>query len=157
MATKTLSKHKFWVAKDRMPLEAPEANNQTFKDGDLIYISSGEVTACGDNPTTIAGIAIGDANNNTAKSIRQYFPITGEYLLANTYEASNPGTKYLQALVSDGNDYQLKLSSNNIYVNLDSHSSGVAYVQNLVDTAGDAYGRVVFKISQGADQHAQKA
>ncbi|MBP7937899.1 MAG: hypothetical protein KA354_24945 [Phycisphaerae bacterium] len=44
-----------------------EANNQTFKAGDLVYLSSGTVTKWADSATTqIAGIALEDATNVTS-------------------------------------------------------------------------------------------
>ena len=41
----------------------PEAATQTFSDGALVVVSSGNVQECGANPTRIDGVAVGAANN----------------------------------------------------------------------------------------------
>ena len=46
-----------------------EANSQSFVVGDLVYVSSGAVTACGADPSTILGIALKAATNTTTTNI----------------------------------------------------------------------------------------
>lgn len=43
-----------------------EANSQTFKRGDFVYLSSGQLTICGTDPGAVLGIAMEDATNVTS-------------------------------------------------------------------------------------------
>lgn len=43
-----------------------EADSQTFKAGDLVFLSAGLLTICGPDPAVILGIALEDATNVTS-------------------------------------------------------------------------------------------
>lgn len=51
-------------------ITAAEANSQTFYVGDLVYLSSGAVTECGSDPSTILGIALRASTNVTSGNVQ---------------------------------------------------------------------------------------
>jgi hypothetical protein len=69
MATITLTRAvlaKTESGNEPMVINYPEAASQTFVKGEFVYLASGYVTECGDNPTTILGMAMDDAHNDSS-------------------------------------------------------------------------------------------
>jgi len=69
MATVTLTRAvlaKTESGNEPLVINYPEAASQTFVKGEFVYLNGGYVTECGDNPTTILGMAMDDAHNDSS-------------------------------------------------------------------------------------------
>jgi hypothetical protein len=69
MATITLTRAvlaKTESGNEPMVIMYPEAASQSFVKGEFVYLDSGYVKECGDNPTAILGMAMDDAHSSTA-------------------------------------------------------------------------------------------
>ncbi len=132
-----------------------EGASQSFLAGDIVVLTSGLVVAAATDGTAALGVAMKAASNTTASTtdnmpVALFRNCTWE---VNTYEASSPGTKYVQTIVGDGNDYELVVSSNKAYLDLDAHTNSFfKIVGDLVDAAGTGYGRVHVVVCEKADQ-----
>jgi hypothetical protein len=119
---------------------ALEAATQTFKKGELVYLASGYLTECSDNPSLIAGIAAEDGHNDSSAGTHTvtYVPIVpGDILEANTTTlttATNVGTVYDLYRDTTNSKAQVLLTTSNPRV--------IIVKLSPRDTVGDTYGRV---------------
>lgn len=126
----------------------PEAASQTFYQGEPVYLSSGYVTACGADPSTILGFAAADGSNTTAGAVETPVWIANEdtYFCANVYHTSAPSA--ITAITEVGTSYGIVEVSNKWHIDLSDTSNTRVQVKWLDerDTVGDTYGRVWFKV-----------
>lgn len=65
-----------------------EAASQSFKCGDLTYLSSNALTVCGSDPSAILGFALCDASGTTGTMIPVWVIKAGHTYLMNAYHAT---------------------------------------------------------------------
>lgn len=81
--------------------DLPEAASQSAtKAGDLVYLSGGGVTVCGDEPTTVWGIMLQDCTGTTSNSVKVLRIRPGDEFEATvvsgtTVTAANRGIAYV--------------------------------------------------------------
>jgi len=100
-----------------------EANSQSFKAGALVYLSSGAVAACADDPTKIWGIAMKDATNVTSGNVEiPVMIITPEDHVIIRVQSS-AGTAALSSTLTPGTRYGTELDSNGVAYLLSSETT----------------------------------
>lgn len=115
----------------------PEAATQTFKQGDLVIISSGKVAVMTDDDD-IFGIALRDATGTTDTQLPIYVPGVDEKFIA---EASTT-----TAQTNVGVAYALVVTSGSMAVNPGSTTTAAFYIDQLDKRDGattGAGGRVI--------------
>lgn len=115
----------------------PEAATQTFKQGDLVIISSGKVAVMTDDDD-IFGVAMRDATGTTDTSLPIYVPGADEKFIA---EASTT-----TAQTNVGVAYALVVTSGSMAVNPGSTTTAAFYIDSLDPRDGattGAGGRVI--------------
>lgn len=126
----------------------PEAASQTFKKGEPVYLSSGYVTACSTDPSSILGFAAADGSNTTAGAVETPVWIANEdtYFAANVYHTSAPSA--ITAIAELATSYGIVEVSDKWHIDLSDTSNTRVQVKFLDerDTVGDTYGRVWFKV-----------
>lgn len=128
----------------------PEAASQTFVAGEPVYLSSGYVTECGDDPSAILGIAADNAHNDSTAgkySVGVYIPDSDMVFEANIYGGGN-----LTAITDVGRSMGIYRDTTNskLYVDKgDTHNHRVVVVGlSKKDAVGDTYGRVLVQFEQ---------
>jgi len=134
-------------------LTFPEAASQTFKAGELVYLSSGYVTECGDDPSAILGVAADDAHNDASDGTHEvgvYIPNHDTVFRANVYHSTGASAVTAKTLV--GNSYGVYRDTTNskVYVDVEDTSNHRVIILALsrLDSEGDKYGRVLFQFEQ---------
>jgi hypothetical protein len=131
-------------------LSFPEASSQTFKAGEPVYLSSGYVTECGDDPSAILGIAADDAHNAASSGLYEvgvYLPTPDMVFEANVY-----GGGAITAITDVGRSMGLYRDTSNskLYVDKGDTANHRVVVIGLSkkDAVGDTYGRYLVQFEQ---------
>lgn len=131
--------------------EFPEAATQTFVEGEVVYISSGYVTECGDDPAIILGFAAKDGSNSTSNGsvdVPVYVADHDTLFCASVYHGT-PGSA-VTAVTLVGTAYGLYRDTTNskVYVDISDTTNTRVRVVKLDprDDVGDRYGRVWFRV-----------
>jgi len=127
----------------------PEAASQSFKKGQPVYLSSGKLTACGNDEVQILGIALADASGTTDTSIPV---LLATPLTIFEATATSAGSDVQIAVTHVGKHYALYVSSNDVYVDLGDTDHDALKVVDLVDDAGTTNGKVLVKVLAAASQ-----
>jgi len=127
-------------------LTFPEAASQSFKAGEFVYLSSGKVTVCADNATTILGMATHNASGTTDTDCEIAIANYDTVFEANVYHGT-PGSA-ITTIEQPGVNYALQSDSNKSYVDVEDTDNDAFVVRNLSprDSVGDQYGRVEFQV-----------
>ena len=138
-----------WVANSSgqpRPITCKEASGQSYKVGQLVYLSSGLVTACADDAQSVFGIALEDASGTANTSQRVYALYPDDVLEANVYHGT--AASAVTAEAQRGENYALEVDSNKCYVGIDDTSNVLMRVIDFcpLDAIGDQYGRVLVHI-----------
>ncbi len=129
----------------------PEANSQTFKSGEVVYLVSGKVTACASaTPTQILGIAAEDANNNSASADIGVWVANADTLFeGNMSNGSQAGAASSTAYVGLRKALDYDSTNHKYYISTSGTSPRVTIIDNSPrDTVGDTGGRVLFQFMQ---------
>ena len=121
-----------------------EADSQTFKAGQFVYLNSGAVTVSADGDTPVMGIALADATNSASASVTnatipvQVLGLDDEVLIqvcsaSGSLEAANTTCK-------PGIGYDLQTVSTNLHYIDSSDTANMKFVflGPVNDAAGDA-------------------
>lgn len=134
-----------YLGQDGTPTPFPgfEAASQSFDPGDVLCASSGLLTKCATNPTSIIGISAENASGTT-NAQRMYYPAKGLVFAIPVWHdtPASAVTAYSQI----GATYNLKLDSDGYWLCDIEHTTATSIqVVGLHpgDTVGDAYGRVL--------------
>lgn len=115
-----------------------EANSQTFKAGALVYLSSGAVAACADDPSKIWGIAMKDATNVTSGNVEiPVMIITPEdHVLIRVQ--STAGTDALASTLTPGTRYGTELDANGVAYLLSAEvtTDNWIFIEPILDATG---------------------
>lgn len=130
----------------------PEAASQSFKAGQFVYLSSGKVTVCSDDASSILGLAVSDATGVTDSECAVYIANTDTIFEGNVYH-STPASA-VTAITQVGEQYALKVLSNKCYVDIEDTSHDAFQIVSLSerDAVGDQYGRVQFQVIDSVAQ-----
>lgn len=124
-----------------------EANSQTFKYGDLVYLNSGgsggPLTVCGADPSAILGIAMANATNVTTGNAE--IPVmvltNGIEVAMNVYHAT-PASATFTAPAGLSTAYEIVQTSAGIWcIDIAATSSTRVHVHEYLDNPGDIYMR----------------
>lgn len=118
----------------------PEAASQTFVYGDLVYLSSGAVTVCGADPSSILGVAMMDASGTTGTQI-PVLVITDDVEIAmSAYHATKASA--VLAASNVGTAYEInQYAAGKWTIDIANTSSTRVTVVGNLDDWGDVYGR----------------
>jgi hypothetical protein len=140
-------------------LTFPEAESQTFKRGQFVYLSSGYVTACADDAVSILGMAAEDANDDSAAGTHEISVALAEshaIFEANVYHGTPASAVTAITTPCNGANsvFALQVDSNKCYVDLEDtgHDAFLVIGLSPKDAVGDTYGRVLFKVIPSASQ-----
>lgn len=124
----------------------PEAATQSFKKGEMVYLSGGKVTVCGADPTLIAGFAAEDASGTTDTKKPVWIANADTIFSANIYHPTE--TSAVTAVSDVGTNYGLVTVSNKTHVDKSETTNTRVTIVELssLDNVGDTYGRVHFII-----------
>jgi predicted RecA/RadA family phage recombinase len=133
----------------------PEAATQSFKKYEFVYLSSGKVTACADDATTVAGIALTDASGTTDRQVTVYVPNHHCVFSMSVYH-STPASA-VTAITLRGTACALQVDSNKHYVDIEDTGTASKHIFIITDispehSVGDQYGRVYVKIKSSGLQ-----
>lgn len=125
-----------------------EADSQSFKAGQFVYLASGYATAVADDGTLLLGIARKDATNVTSG----HATIPVEVITADTeikikFASGTPSAANL------GKNYGLDVTSNTCTLDTSSVNSVFTVQQILYDESGTATGWVVASVVPAALQY----
>jgi len=129
----------------------PEAASQSFKKGQLVYLSSGKLTACASDGTAILGIADADASGTTDTSLPVILATPTTIFEA---VSTDGGSDVTIAVTHVGKHYALYVSSNDVYVDLGDTDHDALKVIALKDDAGTTNGKVLVRVLAAASQFA---
>jgi predicted RecA/RadA family phage recombinase len=131
----------------------PEAASQSYKAGELVYLSGGKVTVCGNNPQTIMGMACADASGTTDEDAEVIVATPDQIFEASVYHLT--AASAITAVSQVGENYGIEVVSNKVYVAIDETSTIACRVIGLSkkDVVGDQYGRLLFKIISTYSQY----
>jgi hypothetical protein len=138
----------------RIIFGAKEANSQSFKAGQLVYLNSGAVTVVADGGTAVMGIAMKDATNVSSGNIE--IPIMviepGDSIIARIYN-SNTSAHVLSSSPVQGVNYGIVSVSNVTYVNYYNTTNDVfVFIEPVYDQLGVATYWGKFKLISAASQ-----
>lgn len=124
----------------------PEAASQSFKAGQFVYLASGKVTVCGDDTTSILGMAVGDASTVTDTDCAVYIANFDTIFEMNVYHSSAGSA--VTAITDVGGKKGLEVDSNKCYYALEEATALAFQVRFLSprDAVGDTYGRVCVQV-----------
>lgn len=120
----------------------PEAANQTFKWGDLVYMNGGYLTICGADPASVLGIAKQDGHNTTAGLYKDdVLLITHDTLILMQVHHGTPANAVIEAadLMAD---YGIAVSGNIWYVDKEETTNKRVRIIEFYDELGTLNGRV---------------
>jgi len=128
----------------------PEAASQSFKKGEFVYLVSGKVTECGDNPTLILGMAAQDASGTENTPIAVYIANTDTIFelnkVSNAGGSGTGGTAAATAYSDVGTFMSIYRDTTHNWV----HAGSTTGAGRLIcldlsdkDTVGDTGGRVL--------------
>jgi len=123
----------------RLIYGALEADSQSFKAGQFIYLVAGAVTAAAAGDTPIAGIAAKDATNVSSDNIEiPFYALTA----ANEIQIQVTTTATLEAAnttCTPGTSYDIYVSSNFCTLNsADTQNPALVYLDPVLDSTGTA-------------------
>lgn len=137
----------------------PEASGASFKKGQLVYLSSGQLTECASNAQAILGLVTADATGTQYT----WLPV----ILAHSTtrfvgESTNAGADITAAITHLLKDCELYVSSNDCYVDLGTTSTNglratAFHPDHIPDTAtativSPTNARVIFKVINAYSQ-----
>jgi len=133
------------VAKARVEY-SPEAASQSFKEGQLVYLSSGKVTACASDQPLIAGMALQDASGTEDTKIAVAIARPGVWFEMNVYHATPASA--VTAVTDVGKKYGLYVADNKCYCDKEDtvNTRFVVVALSPQDSVGDQYGRVFVEV-----------
>jgi len=137
-----------------LKFDMKEANSQSFKKGQFVYLNAGAVTACATNGQSIFGIAQVDATNVSSGNIE--IPIA---ILKPDYRFkarfTNAGTDTLNSSATPGLHYDIYVASNICYVDLATATAeAVVYDEPILNPDGSATYWGIFHLLNAASQYA---
>jgi len=124
-------------------LSLPEAASQTFKVGDLVYMSSGYLTVCGADPAKITGISKADGHNDASNGTYNVdvLVITLNMLVAMQVYHSTPANNVIEA-ADRFKAYGIAVSSNTWYIDKTDTSATRCRIVEFRDALGAENGVV---------------
>lgn len=124
-------------------LPCQEAANQTFKKGDLVYITGGYCTVCSTDPTSIYGIAQEDAHNTTAGKYKVNVLILTAFTIIKMCVWSSSTDHYYIEATDEGTSYGVVKDSAGKWVvdKTDTTNTRVTIIK-FYDAVGTVYGQV---------------
>ncbi len=136
-----------------------EANSSTFIIGDLVYLNSGAVTVCGDDPTVIAGLATKAGTNVTSGNIEiPIEPINSDDIyVMNIWHTTD--TSAVLSSITIGTAYEIARktvgSATAFVVDMAATTNERVVVvgKHPSDASDDLYGRVLVKFLPIADDN----
>jgi len=124
----------------------PEAASQTFKWGDLVFMSGGYVTICGADPASIAGIAMENGHNSTAGAYDvDILFVTADTLIQMQVYHATEANNVIEA-TDLFKDFGIAVTSNVWYVDKADVSATRVRVVEFIDPLGTANGRVAVQV-----------
>ena len=154
MATITLQAARAVNVKDGNIEMYPEAESQSFKAGQFVYMNSGALTVCDTDCVTFVGMALRDASGTTGTMIPVVKATAEQEFLMNVYHATPESAISAWSQVDGTSTFELIVSSNKCYVDISATSNAAFLITGMYegDTVGDTYGRVKVKVIQAASQ-----
>lgn len=105
----------------------PEANGQSFHEGEFVYLVSGEVTACASDGVVILGMAMHDASTTRYTDC--------DVLLANPTQnfwmTSSEASAAALAITDRGVKYAIRVASNRTYVDASDTSYDALVIKKI--------------------------
>lgn len=124
----------------------PEAASQTFKWGDLVFMSGGYVTICGADPAAIAGIAKQDGRNAAAGAYDcDVLLITADTLIRMQVHHTTPANAVIEA-ADLFKDYGIAVSGNIWYVDKTDTSNTRVRIIEFIDPLATLNGQVAVQV-----------
>lgn len=149
MSTQTLGKVR--VVKGGIDAVVVEAASQSFKEGQLLSISSGQVSAVASDATGIYAVALSDASGTTNAAIKVKVIMQDTLLYGNVYHAT--ATSAITARANVGVKYALYVANNKCHVDIGDESNDAVVIVALDEgEVGDAYGHCYFRVINAALQ-----
>ena len=126
----------------------PEAASQSFKAGQLVYLVGGKVTVCANNAQVVLGIANQDATTATDADIQVIVLDNQDILTCSVYHST--AASAITAVAQVGEDYELLVSSNKCYCDIEATAVPLFRVVGIYDSpryaVGDRYGLVKVRL-----------
>jgi len=126
----------------------PEAQLQTFLEGELVYMNSGYLTVCGADPALILGLSLEDGHNDAADGSHSddvlLASVNQEFIMQIGHSGGGDATNAVTDLMAA---YGVTLTSNKWYVDKNK-TGGDARVKvtRFLDPVGTTNGRVYVKV-----------
>jgi hypothetical protein len=132
----------------------PEADEQSFKTGQFVYLASGKVTACASDPAAILGMAAHDASGNEDEDVAVHVINGDTEFEVNVYFDGDGDEDDQIEITSIGNAYGMIVSNNKCYCDISDTTNKVFIVKSISvrDNAGDVYGRAVVDVIPSVSQ-----
>lgn len=135
-----------------MPVVVGEAANQSFKQGEFVYLVNGLATACADDAVTIYGMANQDATGTTSTPIEVIRGIPGVTWFEMSVYEDGGGANDTIAVADLDNKYAYEVVSNVACVNTGDTDHDALKIEAFKDAVGDIYPRVYVSVLPEADQ-----
>jgi len=129
----------------------PEAADQSFKEGEFVYTSSGKATVCASNATTILGIALHDASGTENTDVKVLLAHPDTVFSMTTYEDGG-GSNDTIAYTDLGVKYAHVVVSNIHMVDTGDTDYDAWVIREFIDEIGDIYPRVLASVIPAAFQ-----
>jgi len=136
-------------------LTLPEAASQTFKKGELVYLSAGYVTEIGANPAYILGMAAEDAHNDDdagTHNVAVY--IANNDTIFEIHKTDSSGSGAATAVTDVGREFAIYRDTTNSWVTAYISGAGAGANARLMcldhsgkDTVGDTGGRLLVVVT----------
>jgi len=138
---------------NRIRYGANEANSQTFKAGQFVYLNSGAVTVSATDAANSCGIAMKDATNVTSGNIEiPYEEVYPGDVIA--IRVTNNGTDALASTLTRGTLYGLYVASNTCYLDANDTSNDRFAFIDILDV-GDGKAASYWAVARVLDDFAQ--
>ena len=132
----------------------PEADAQTFKTGQFVYLVDGKVTACPSDPTAVLGMAAHDANESEDADVAVHVINGDTEFEVNVYHDDTGESDNEIAVTHTGGVYGMIVVDNKCYCDISDTENKVFIVKSISirDKAGDVYGRAVVDVIPSISQ-----
>jgi hypothetical protein len=132
----------------------PEADEQSFKTGQFVYLVDGKVTVCPSDPTAVLGMSAHDASGVEDEDVAVHVINGDTEFEVNVYYDGDGDDDDKVEITAIGNVFGMIVSENKCYCDISDTDNKVFIVKNISirDRAGDVYGRVVVDVITSVSQ-----
>lgn len=114
-----------------------EASSQSFKQGELVYLNAGKVTAVASNGVVILGMAIADATTTTDASCPVLVAQSGTLFRMNAFHSSSASSAAAVTMLDD--KWAVYVGSNMAHVDVGDSDNDALGIARFLSNIGDVY------------------